>query len=325
MPWSGGTYTRGYPSWTNDANANLPISATKFDVEDNDFASGISFCLNKDGSSTPTGPLTWAQALTVASIAVTGNTPAVNGMYLAGGTSLSFSTASTQRGAVDQTGHWGLAVPTSGATQVLDLNVNNGSFSATANAAFRIINTNPGAQTAFDWFSNGGVLTGRVRNDFNGNMAYVSELSGIHSFYVGGDSGAGVQVTSVVSQANGGLQAIDQGGTIQTVGWRDCPQNLQSAGYTCVLGDRGKAMMTVTGGITFTIPANASVAYPQGTVLTFCNTSGSNISISINSDIMILAGTGGSTTGTRTLANGGVASAIKVQAAAWLINGAGLS
>lgn len=49
MPWSGGVYTRGYPSWTNDANNNLPISATKFDTEDNDFAAGLNNCATVDG------------------------------------------------------------------------------------------------------------------------------------------------------------------------------------------------------------------------------------------------------------------------------------
>lgn len=59
MPWSNGVYTRGYPSWTNDAANNLPISATKFDTEDNDFAAGLNNCLTKDGLSTPSAAMTW--------------------------------------------------------------------------------------------------------------------------------------------------------------------------------------------------------------------------------------------------------------------------
>lgn len=49
MPWSAGVYTRAYASWVNDANNNLPISATKFDLEDNDFAAGLNNCLTIDG------------------------------------------------------------------------------------------------------------------------------------------------------------------------------------------------------------------------------------------------------------------------------------
>lgn len=60
MSWNGaGVYTRGYPSWSNDAANNLPISATKFDTEDNDFAAGINNCLTKDGQNSPTAALTW--------------------------------------------------------------------------------------------------------------------------------------------------------------------------------------------------------------------------------------------------------------------------
>lgn len=66
MPFNGtGTFVR-LENWTNDANANLPISATKFDIEDNDFASGFGLCLTRDGQGTPSGPLTWTQALTIA-------------------------------------------------------------------------------------------------------------------------------------------------------------------------------------------------------------------------------------------------------------------
>lgn len=60
MSWSGGVYTRGYPSWSNDAASNLPISSAKFDVEDNDFAGGLNNCLTKDGLNVPTGILAWS-------------------------------------------------------------------------------------------------------------------------------------------------------------------------------------------------------------------------------------------------------------------------
>lgn len=60
MTWNGaGVYSRGYASWSNDAANNLPISATKFDLEDNDFAGGINNCLTKDGQNSPTAALTW--------------------------------------------------------------------------------------------------------------------------------------------------------------------------------------------------------------------------------------------------------------------------
>ncbi len=56
MPWSGGTFTR-IENWVNDKNANIPITASRMDIDSNDFTSGINSCLNKDGSNTPTAPL----------------------------------------------------------------------------------------------------------------------------------------------------------------------------------------------------------------------------------------------------------------------------
>jgi hypothetical protein len=60
MPWNSGVYTRGYASWVSDANNSLPISATKFDTEDNDFAAGLNNCLTIDGLNKPNATLNWA-------------------------------------------------------------------------------------------------------------------------------------------------------------------------------------------------------------------------------------------------------------------------
>jgi hypothetical protein len=65
MPFNGtGTFVRLY-NWTTDANNAIPISASRFDGEDNDFASGLSLCLTRDSQGAPTAPLTWAQPLTI--------------------------------------------------------------------------------------------------------------------------------------------------------------------------------------------------------------------------------------------------------------------
>lgn len=119
-------------------------------------------------------------------------------------------------------------------------------------------------------------------------------------------------------------------GTLQyggvEVGFRGVPQNAQTGNYTCVAGDAGKHIFHASGdgaGDTYTIPANASVAYAVGTVLTFINRSADTISIAITSDTMYLAGT--TTTGTRTLAQNGVATAVKVESTVWIISGSGLT
>lgn len=105
------------------------------------------------------------------------------------------------------------------------------------------------------------------------------------------------------------------------------PQNLQAADYTLVLSDSGKHIFhpgTDGPSRTYTIPANSSVAFPIGTVVTFVNQNGAgSILIAITSDVMRLAGVG--STGTRTLAANGVATALKIASTEWIISGAGLS
>jgi len=110
------------------------------------------------------------------------------------------------------------------------------------------------------------------------------------------------------------------------IGFRGIPQNIQAANYTLVAADAGKHVYHASGagsGDTYTIPANASVAYTIGTAITFVNNDSNSVSIAVTTDTMTLAGT--TTTGTRTLAQNGVATALKVTSTAWLISGTGLS
>lgn len=111
------------------------------------------------------------------------------------------------------------------------------------------------------------------------------------------------------------------------VGTKIIPQNSQSTAYTLVLADSGKHILHPSADTTarvFTIPANGSVAYPIGTALTFINQASAGVvTIAITTDIMRLAGTG--TTGSRTLAANGVATAIKLTATEWIISGVGLT
>lgn len=102
-------------------------------------------------------------------------------------------------------------------------------------------------------------------------------------------------------------------------------QNSQSTAYTAVIGDANKHLLHPTAdnnARTFTIPANASVAYPIGTTLTFINEI-NTMTIAINTDTLKLAGTG--STGSRTLAANGIATAIKTASTTWWISGTGLT
>lgn len=112
--------------------------------------------------------------------------------------------------------------------------------------------------------------------------------------------------------------------TADEPGFKGMPQQLQNGNYTAVLSDAGKVITTTsTGGFTHTIPSNASVAFPIGTVLTFINYATLSNTIAITSDTLSLAGAGPS--GTRTLVQYGIATAVKVTSTVWLISGTGLS
>ena len=144
-------------------------------------------------------------------------------------------------------------------------------------------------------------------------------------------SSAGVPtlVTPVLgTPTSGTLSNCTVDGT-NTVGFRVIPQNAQSGSYTLVLADSGKHIYHASGdgAATYTIPAASSVAFPLGTAVTFINLSATAVSIAITTDTMYLSSAG--TTGTRTLAQYGSATAVKVSGVSssgiWIISGSGLT
>ena len=133
---------------------------------------------------------------------------------------------------------------------------------------------------------------------------------------------------------NGGVLGTPSSGTLtnctadgtDAVGFRNVPIASKSAAYTTVLADSGKVIFhpsTDANARTFTIDSNANVAYALGTVLTFINMTSQAVTVAITSDTMYLAGTG--TTGSRTLAQYGMATAIKMTSTTWIISGSGLT
>ena len=124
---------------------------------------------------------------------------------------------------------------------------------------------------------------------------------------------------------SGNLSNCTVDGT-NAVGFLNIPINSQSTAYTLVLADAGKAILhpsTDANARTFTIPANSSVAYTVGTAITFLNMTSNVVTIAINTDTMYLSSAG--TTGSRSLAQYGSATAIKMTSTTWLISGSGLT
>jgi hypothetical protein len=137
-------------------------------------------------------------------------------------------------------------------------------------------------------------------------------------------SGTGVPEDMTAAQTAAIVQG--DGLTVDLCGFRGVPLNSQSADYGIVAADSGKTIAhpsTDANNRTFTIPANGSVAFPIGTALTFSNMSANSLTIAITTDTMYLAGAG--TTGSRTLAQYGVATALKLTSTTWLISGTGLA
>ena len=131
-----------------------------------------------------------------------------------------------------------------------------------------------------------------------------------------------VSDTSIQTLTNKTAGVATATSTAASLGYLGIPQNSQAANYTTVIGDAGKHIY-VTATSTVTIPANATVAYPIGTTIDFIADTGVTVTIAITSDTMYLAGPG--TTGSRTLAAFGMATAVKVTSTSWFISGYGLT
>lgn len=179
-----------------------------------------------------------------------------------------------------------------------------------------------------------------LKTDGSGNLGWTSSTSLATPLAVTGNSTAGAELRLPEDTDNGtNYVAVKAPDSLSanytctlpdetcTLGFRNVPQNSQSAAYTLVLSDSGKHILhpsADTTARTFTIPANSSVAFPIGTAVTFVNQNGAgSVTIAITTDTMRLAGVG--TTGSRTLAANGVATAIKITSTEWIISGTGLS
>lgn len=203
------------------------------------------------------------------------------------------------------------------------------------------------ANTISSWFTNANTVARTYTlPDKNGTVAMTSDITGTNSGTNTGDqttiawiAGTMAQFDTAVSDGNIVYQSQALGTPISgnlnscTADWtnnvwfRNIPQNSQSVAYTLVLADSGKHIYHPSADVTartWTIPDNASVAYPIGTAITFINdTSAWVITISITTDTMILASAG--TTGSRTLVANGIATATKITSTRWIISGTWLT
>ncbi|NBR25340.1 MAG: hypothetical protein EBU08_16495, partial [Micrococcales bacterium] len=179
------------------------------------------------------------------------------------------------------------------------------------------------------WMVQGSKIQGFTYTGPTGPLGYTGSTGAGYTGSAGANGASGV--TGYTGSAGTGSEspAFTGNATVNgyEIGTKIIPQNSKSADYVAVLSDNGGHIFhpsSDTTARTWTIPSNASVAYPVGTALTFINQNGAgNVTVSINSDTMRLASTGA--TGNRTLVANGIASAIKIATTEWIISGTGLS
>lgn len=193
-----------------------------------------------------------------------------------------------------------------------------------------------GAQTAIQFKDDGSNLgtSGTATSvDFTGAGVTASRVGDAVTVNIPSTGVSDGDKGDVVVSGGGAVWTVDRpaiqgtGLTANEVGFRVIPQNSQSAAYTTVAADSGKHILHPSSDAsarTFTIDSNANVAYPIGTAITFINQNGAGVvTIAITADTMRLAGAG--TTGSRTLAANGVATAVKIATTEWIISGTGLT
>lgn len=292
--WSGGVYSR-FRNWVTDKANSVNPQASLFDQEDDGFAAGLNNCVTKDGLNKPSSAMDW------------------NGQNLSGVLNL------TVNGTLVASGNITLGNNTSTATA---LNFGN----ATSNPTFSFLGT--GLTT----ISGNLTFASATLNLISLNNPGSSFLMGLRATATNGNS---VEFGRLTASATWGasylavssdtyVRALDDGGTMQVVGWRDLPQRNVTANTTLALADRGGSVQVNTGSATqVTIPANASVAFPSGTTILIVNNSNASINIAITTDALVLAGT--ASTGTRTLAVNGLATIYKSSATVWFIGGTGIT
>jgi hypothetical protein len=133
---------------------------------------------------------------------------------------------------------------------------------------------------------------------------------------------------SNVTISSGSISANASNATsdsVNVVGYMGIPQNIQNGNYNVVIGDAGKQIYHPTGqaAATYTFPANSNVAFTIGTAITIVNGSANAVTVALTTDTLYLSSTGA--TGNRTLAQWGIATAVKIASTTWVISGSNLT
>jgi len=159
-------------------------------------------------------------------------------------------------------------------------------------------------------------------------VAYTTSTGGVNS-NIAVSSYANLTTGNVIANGNitavGGIFVGNISGKTNgfTLGYLEMPQ-VASGNVTLALSDSGKHFYNTTASPqTITIPTFANVAFGNGTVISIANQSTSNISVALQSGVILYLA-GNATSAARTITSYGVATLLKVNTNTWFINGSGV-
>jgi hypothetical protein len=170
-------------------------------------------------------------------------------------------------------------------------------------------------------------VTSAIQTQISGkaNTSHTHAISDVTNLQTSLDAKAPLADPTFTGVVSGNASATSTAANgAKALGFKGIPASSapSSGAYTLVAADSGEMVYTTTTR-TVTIPSNASVPFEIGTSIVFISGAGATTTIAITSDTMLLAGAG--TTGSRTLAAHGMATAVKVAATTWYISGNGLT
>jgi hypothetical protein len=112
---------------------------------------------------------------------------------------------------------------------------------------------------------------------------------------------------------------------VTSAGYLGLPLNEEDAGYTFALSDAGKMVRANdASALTYTIPPNSSVAFPQGTTIVVRNVGAGTVTLTRGAGVTQLIA-GSATNKDVALAQWGLATLIQETANNWVVSGTGIS